>query len=111
MQKLPQIITENLNVKYADAVFELLKRITDSRTNDANMQLFMTSLCDNDGRSNDLNDRIKGTQKINEAYNKLLILQQKIVKRTFETAIMNYDTLPLDKYLGEMELLISKEYK
>ena len=111
MHKLPQIITENLNFKYADAVFELLNRITDSRINDANMNLFMTSLSDNDGRSNDPNDRIKGTIKINDAYSKLSILQQKIVKRTFETAIMNYDTLPLDKYLGEMELLISKEYK
>lgn len=111
MQKLPQIITENLNVKYADAVFELLKEVTDPRIKDDRMFKFMTSLGDYDGRSNDPNDRIKGTKKINDAYSKLSNLQQKIVNRTFETAIMNYDTPPLDKYLVEMELLISKEHK
>ncbi len=112
MTRLPYIITDNLNEKYVNAVFELLKLIKDSRIKDKIMTKFMTTLCDYDGRTDDLNDKWIGIQSLNDAYSKMSVLQQKIVNKTFEDAFMNYDIDRIKKkYLWEIEKLLSNKVK
>lgn len=107
MLKIPQIITSNLNPRIVDSVFSLLNEITDSHVKDEKMHLFLVILTDNDGKSKDFDKRTKGTIALNNIYSQLSLLQQKIVKRTFEIAIMTSDTKSiLPKYHYEMEKLM-----
>ena len=112
MLKIPQIITSNLNPKIVDAVFRLLNEIKDSQIKDEKMCDFYVKLTDNDGRSKDFDKRTQGTIDLNDSYSQLSLIQQRIVKRTFEIVIMEPDTYSImDKYLYEMEMIISKEIK
>ena len=110
MLKLPQIITDNLNVKLVNTFFELLNMITDSHIKDERMDQFLLALNDNDGEDRHFDKRKKGTITINESYSQLSLLQKKIVNRTFETAIMVSNTKSIsEKYLREMEKIVKNE--
>lgn len=98
---LPQIITDNLNEEIVNKVFQLYSIIPKSEINNERLWLFMKDLTDND---KELSERINDRMALNESYGKLSIIQQKVIKRTFELVLMNRDTKNIEeKYIWEIE--------
>lgn len=105
--KLPQIITDNLNDRIVDKFFCLIKLVSDKDIMNEQMKLFLTTLSDYDGSNSDPSEREEITVKINDAYIKLSLIQQKIVQRTFELAISTHDINSItEKYYFEVKKLI-----
>lgn len=104
--KLPQIITDNLNDRIVDKFFCLIKLVSDKDIMNEQMKLFLTTLSDYDGSNSDPSEREEITVKINDAYIKLSLIQQKIVLQTFKLANATHDITSIsEKYLFEVEML------